>query len=276
VNPLRYRLALLAYPARYRTARGPELLATLADGDDDRGGASSREALALVYRGFLQRGRIALSGDGLLVVAATLVVIALFFGLTWAERVFLFRGGVAATLWTGPGTWPSVGLTVAAFTILAAGPGRAVDDARRRRIAACVAFFGALLIWSSPGSLLKHSLPSPHDLLETLKWIVPAVWANWEVTLPFAAATGAGTWLALLGLACLPRPARRPALAAGLFAAGAIAVGLTWARPDLPAEYGRSAFADLGAGIFVTTASMLLALVASRRRGSNQLDKAAD
>jgi hypothetical protein len=34
--PRRYRLALMAYPAGYRENRGPELVATLADGDERR------------------------------------------------------------------------------------------------------------------------------------------------------------------------------------------------------------------------------------------------
>jgi len=54
--PRRYRIALRAYPGRYRKGRGDELLSTLADGDDER-------------------GRIATSSDGLLVIAASLVLV---------------------------------------------------------------------------------------------------------------------------------------------------------------------------------------------------------
>ena len=73
--PRRYRIALRAYPGRYRKGRGDELLSTLADGDDERGRPSTREAVALGYRGLLQRGRIATSSDGLLVIAASLVLV---------------------------------------------------------------------------------------------------------------------------------------------------------------------------------------------------------
>ncbi len=47
-TPRRYRLALLAYPASYRADRGPELVATLAEGDEERGRPSVHESAALV------------------------------------------------------------------------------------------------------------------------------------------------------------------------------------------------------------------------------------
>jgi hypothetical protein len=261
----RYRVALWAYPARYRTGRGRELLSTLADGDDDRGRPSTREALALAYRGLLERGRIAASGDGLLMIAATLVLFAMFAGLTWAERVWVMGGGVAAIGGDGPGQWAGVALTICAFAILAARPFRAVDSPRRRRVAATIAFFAALLIWSAPGALFKYSIPDAGAAVEFLRWNVTGIYHNWNLTLPFAATASAGTWLALKALSRLSEPARRRALAAGLFAAGAVAVTLTWARPDTPAPYGRSAFADLGAAVFVTATGMLLAVAASLR-----------
>jgi hypothetical protein len=264
-TPRRYRFALSAYPARYRRSRGPELLATLADGDDERGGPSTREALALAYSGLLQRGRIAASADALLVIAATLVLFAMFAGLTWAERVWVMDGQVAAIGGDGPGQWAGVALTIVAFAILAAGPLHAVDDARRRRIAAALAFFTALLVWSAPASVFKYSIPSAGELVDFLRLNLAGLYSNRELTLPFAATASAGTWLALKALSKRSGAARRRALAAGLFAAGAVAIILTWARPDTPAPYGQSAFADLGAAVFVTAAGMLLALVASRR-----------
>jgi hypothetical protein len=266
--PRRYRLALGAYPARYRRSRGAELLATLADGDDERGGPSTREALALAYSGLLERSRIALSANGLLVIAATLVLFAMFAGLTWAERIWVMDGEVAAIGGDGPGQWAGVALTIGAFAILAAGPLHAVDDARRRRVAAVLAFFAALLIWPAPASVFKYSIPSAGELGEFLRWNIAGIYSNWELTLPFAAPASAGTWVVLKALSTLSEAARRRALAAGLFAAGAVAVALTWARPDTSAPYGQSAFADLGAAVFVTAAGMLLALVASRRRDS--------
>ena len=268
--PRRYRLALCAYPARYRTSRGAELLSTLADGDDDRGHASSREALALAYRGLLERGRIAVSADGLLVWAAALVLFAMFFGLTWAERVYLFRGEAAAMGTDGPGQWAAVALFVSAVTILAAGSFRAVESPRRRRIVAVIAFIVALIIWPAPGGVFKYSIPDAAELAEHLRFTFTGIYSNWALTLPFAATAAAGTWLALQLLSELPRSARRPALAAGLLATGAIAVILTWTRPDLVAPYGRDAFSDLGAAVFVTACGMLLALAAAARRGSTR------
>jgi hypothetical protein len=263
----RYRAALRAYPALYRKSRGRELLSTLADGDDERGRPSTREALALAYSGLVERGRIAASADGLLVIAATLVLFAMFAGLTWAERIWLLDGQVAAIGSEGPGPWVAVALTIPAFTILAAGPFHAVDSPRRRWIVAGSSFFAALLIWPAPGSLFKHSIPEVGEAVEFFRWTFAAIYSNRGLTLPYAAGASAGTWLALTVLSRLPRDARRRALAGGLVAAGAVAVTLTWARPDTPAPYGRSAFADLGAAVFVTAAGMLLALVASGRRG---------
>jgi hypothetical protein len=267
--PRRYRLALRAYPRGYRKSRGAELLATLADGDEDRGHASVREAAALAYRGMLERARIATSGEGLLVLAAGLVLFTMVFGLTWAERLYLFRGEVAAMGTDAPGTWSGAALLISAFTILAAGPLRALDSARRRN-AVVAAFFLALLVWPAPGSIFKYGIPNPVELAEFMRWNLSGIYSNWQVTVPFAAVTAAGTWLALRMLSRLRPAARGTALAAGLFAAGAVAVTLVATRPDLPAEYGRSAFADLGSAAFVTGLSMLLALVAASAKRSTE------
>ena len=264
--PRRYRVALAAYPARYRSERGQELLTTLADGDDDRGRPSTREAVALAYRGAQQRGRIALSGDGLLAIAAVLVLFTAFAGLTWAERLFLYRGEVAAIGTDGPGTWSGVALMIGAFTVLAAGPFDAVDDPRRRRIAAAAALLAVILLTISPGSAFKYSIPNFAELVEIFRWKFAAIYANrWDYTVPVAVPTAAGTWLGLRGLALVRPAARRRVLAAGLFTAGAVAVTLTWNRPDLVVPYGRDAFSDLGAAAFVTAASTLLALTATIR-----------
>jgi hypothetical protein len=114
-----------------------------------------------------------------------------------------------------------------------------------------------------------HSIPDAGELVEFLRWNFASIYSNWQVSLPFAGTTSAGTWLALRVLSSVRPAARRPASAAGLLAAGAVALTAVWTRPNLPADYGRSAFADLGAGAFVTALSMLVALAACGRRGSN-------
>jgi hypothetical protein len=274
-SPRRYRLAMWAYPAPYRRSRGEELLSTLADGDDERGRPSTQEATALAYRGLLERGRTAGSGDGLLVIAATLVLFAMFTGLTWAERIWVSNDGARAIGGDSPGQWAGAALTISTFTILAAGPFRAVDSPRRRRVAAAIAFVAALLVWSAPASVFKYSIPDAGELAEFLRVNLAGIYRNWHVTLPYAATAAAGTWLALTALSRLPASSRRRALAAGLVAAGAVAVTLTWARPDTPAPYGRSAFADLGAAVFVTAVGMLLALVATRRGNRTRTERAS-
>jgi hypothetical protein len=263
-------MALYAYPGAYRKGRGAELLSTLAEGDDERGRASTREALALTGSGLAARARIAGSGDGLLVIAAALVFTTALLGLTWAEHWYAYGGHVAAGTGTdGPGRLAGGALLVGAFTILAAGPFHAVDSARKRRIAAGFTFLAVLGLWASPLGAFKYSIPSVGEFVEYLWGNVAGIYANWLISLPFAAGVTAGTWLALTALARMRPAVRTRALAAGLAAACALAVALSWTRPDLPAEYGRSAFADLGAAAFVTGVAMLLAVAASARRVSD-------
>jgi hypothetical protein len=125
--PRRYRLAIRAYPAAYRMARGPELLATLTEGDQERGRPSLREAAALVHRGLAMRACMLTLPDWLLVAAAVLPLIALVGGFTWSERIFLFEGEAAAILTTGAGWW-SFALGLAAYVVLA---GRLRDQHER-------------------------------------------------------------------------------------------------------------------------------------------------
>lgn len=51
MTPCRYRVALWACPGTYRHERGSEILATLEDGDRDRGRPALREAAGLVLHG---------------------------------------------------------------------------------------------------------------------------------------------------------------------------------------------------------------------------------
>jgi hypothetical protein len=269
--PRRYRLALRAYPARYRTGRADELLSTLADGDDERGGASTREALALAYRGLLERGRIAISGDGLLAMAAGLIVVAMLFRLSWGDSVIRFDRG-SITGWNmGPGMWGEAALLASACTILAAGPGRAVDDGRRRKLAAWAVFFVALIAWGGPAGIFKYVLPGPGELAVYVWTNLTGIASEWQTSIPFAGATAAVTWLALTGISHLTAPARRIALAAGMASTGVLAIVLTLAQSGPPPIDGHEAITSLGTAPFVTGASILLALAASGRRTTRQL-----
>jgi hypothetical protein len=262
-------MALRAYPGRYRNDRGDELLSTLADGDDERGRASTREALALGYRGLLQRGRIASSSDGLLVIAAFLVLVVMLFNLSWGDSVTRLHPVIIVGWNLGPGAWVEAALLASACTVLAAGPGRAVNDPRRRRIATAAVFFLALIAWAGPGGIFKYALPGPGELADYLGNSVAGIVANWHATVPFAAATAAATWLALTALSRLRPAARRTALATLMAATGVLAIVLTvtQAGPQ-PIDghqpvTGREAANTLGAALFVTGASILLALAAS-------------
>ena len=83
---------------------------------------------------------------------------------------------------------------------------------------------------------------------------------NWTHTLPAAIAAVVGTWVALTALARLGHETRRRALGMILASLGALVVAQTVQRPDLPAEYGQSAFADLGAAAFIAALAIPLAL----------------
>ncbi len=262
-TPRRYRLALRAYPARYRKSRGAELLATLADGDDDRGHPSTREAAVLTYRGLLQRGRIAVSGESLLATAAGLVLVTMFFGLAWVERRAVFADGAVLATSDGLEEWPTAALLVSAFAVLAAGPFRALESRRRRLAAAAIALIAAPVLWFAPGAFLFEPAPSPAWVVESVLLRLEVVYLAWHVTLPFAAATAAGTWVALELLSRLAPAARRQILAAGIFAAGCVAVVTVLTRPDLSGEFVSSPSREVGAAAFVTGAGMLLALVAA-------------
>ena len=251
-TPRRYGAALRAYPARYRAGRGPELLATLADGDDDRGRPSTREAAALAYRGLAMRARLVTAPEGLLVAAAILVLVALTGGFVWAERVYLLHGQAAAFGTDGPGKWSTLALGVSAYLVLAP---------RRRAPAALLAFPLALAFTTQPGRLLYSGLP----VVEFFKWLPSTTFHSWELALE----TMIATWVALAGLGRLTPQARSRVLGGALAILGVIVVAQTYSRPDLPPEYGQSAFADLGPAAFITAAGLLLASAAlwrSRRQ----------
>lgn len=269
-GPLRYRLALRAYPGAYRRERGAELLATLADGDDDRGGRSAKEVAALVYRGLAMRTGDATSGGGLLVAAAVVLIVALVGGFTWAERPFLVHSatGVPATgtySTDGPELWLSIAIAVLALAVLTVGTDGAWDSPRRRRAAILLACPLALAVFTTPGQIVSVGLSGPSSIGQFLESLPAAVYANWTLTLPASVAAMIGLAVVFRVLDRL-RPSTRPrALAAALVLLSATAVVQVWNRPDLEAEYGRSAFADLGAGAFVGALGVVLAAIATWR-----------
>jgi hypothetical protein len=268
--PRLYRLALIAYPAAYRAERGPELAATLADGDDERGHPSLREAAALVGRGVSMRTRRLERADWLLAAAAALVLIALLGAFTWAERPFLFRGDVGGYLWEPPGVWLTLALGLAAYVPIAALFFGAADTPRRRRIAALLAAPFALLLFATPGRLFWAGFPGAEALLEHVRWTASAVYLNDTITIPTALAAVAATWISLRLIGWLAAEGRRRVLSIWLALAAAVAIGESWLRPDLGADvprpamegYAQSAFADLGFAALLAAFALALALAA--------------
>lgn len=266
--PRRYRLALLAYPRRYRKARERELLATLADGDDERGGPSSREAAALAYRGLAMRAGIAVSADGLVVIAAATVLLSLIGGFAWAERYLVPEGGAGVTVgfWGGPeNVWWGTALGVCAYVAIAAVAFGAAGSREARRRAAFVAVPVALAVFLTPGRLIDVGLSHPAALPDFAWVMAQSAFANWTTTLPMCVAAVASTWFSLGLLGGLSARARPPWLAVALAALTAWVVALTWHRPELEGEYTRSAFADLQTGVFIAGLGLLVALAALLR-----------
>ena len=256
-TPRRYRLALMAYPDAYREARGPELLATLAEGDEERGGPSMRESVALVGRGIAMRTRLLSLPDWLLVAAAALPLIAQLGGLTWVQRIF----DDSTILMTGPGWWPFA-TGVAGFVALAVLLFEAHENARRRRVTALMVIPLAFVLFAAPGNLLNVGLPSPGLVFEYMRLSVEGSVVNWTHTLPAIAAAVVATWLVLTALATLAPEARRRVLSLALAGLAAVAVASSLSRPELPADYAQSAFADLGGAALLVALSVPLAIAA--------------
>jgi hypothetical protein len=267
--PRRYRIALRTSPAAYRHERGPELLATLADGDDDRGGPSTREALAVAWHGLTRRACALTSPQGLLAVAAVLVTLPLIGAFGWAEHTFVSEDGSWAVFSVdAPGLWWQTTLATVAFVALAVGPGRVLERPRRRLACTLLAAPVALLVFATPARLFDAGLPDAAALAESLGWLATAPVGYWQLTLPAMLLAVFGTWFALLLLGRMTPPRRQRALAFALIAfAGAVVVD-AWQRPDIPVPYARSAFEDLQAGTFLVIAGLLLALASLLRRPS--------
>lgn len=266
----RYRAALLAYPTRYRRERAAELLATLADGDDDRGRPSTREAVALAYRGVAMRAHMTASPEGMTVAAAAVLLLAIVSGFGWAERVYLFRGEVAARGTDGPGLWWTLALAVATYVAIADGALGAADDPRRRRWAVWLALPLGLAVLSAPGAIVRWGITDPGGIAELVSWQAEALFHNRSLSVPMTLAAMAGTAVALPILGKLERPVRRTATGVALAGLGAVVVVRVWARPELPG-YAQSALADLRPAAFIAAAGTILALTALWRRGRGSL-----
>jgi hypothetical protein len=263
--PRRYRLGLLAYPRRYRAERARELLATLAEGDDERGGPSSREAAALAYRGLAMRAGVAVSAEGLLVIAAAIVLLSLIGGFAWAERYLVPDDGLGVVFgfWGGPeSVWWGAALGVCAYVAIAAIAFGAADSREARKLAALIAAPVALAVFLTPGRLIEVGLAHPAALPEFAWFMARSAVGNWTITLPICLGAAVGTWLALGVLGRFSTRARPPWLAATLAALTASVVAMTWDRPDFGGEYTRSAFADLQTGVFVAGLGLLVAIAA--------------
>ena len=272
--PGRYRIAMLAYPAGYRASRGPELAATLADGDDERGRPSTAEAASLAYRGLLLRLRAAGTPDGLLVAAAAVVLLAVLGGFTWAEREYLYRGDIGVIGTEGPsGRW-ALGLGLCAFLIVFARPLGIFERDRAERRTLLVAVLFTLAVVGAPGELVHWLVRDPLSLPVFLEWrgrILLEVRSTAELFAGSVVAVVIARWL----LVRRSSEARGWLLGGALIALSAVSIVQTWTRPDLELGprsategYAQSAFADLEAGVFITMAGLALAVAAwIRRRG---------
>ncbi len=288
-SPRRYRAALWAYPARYRTSRGPELLATLADGDDTRGHPSSREALALTYRGLAMRAGGLGSPAGLLTASAVAILLAVLGWFQWAEHVLALHGERAVILGDGPGWWLILALGLSAYLVVAIGPFRAANDPGRRRIAAGLALPFALAVFTSPGRIFQAGVPAWATVTEFATWSPQAVFHNWHMTLPGSLGAVLVTWVALAILGPMGPRARQRALAGALLLLGTVSIAQAWSRPDLPVVwqpqpwprdlvpvYSQSAFADLGTASFVAGLGLVLVVAALWRTRGQAPQPAAD
>ena len=207
-TPRLYRFALRAYPAAYRAERAPELMATLAEGDAERGGPSLREAASLVRRGIAFRVRPLGVPDWLLVARR-----GAGDGCS-RRRVHLGRArlpfprGGRRVLTDGPGPWSALALGIGAYVALAALLFGVLESPRRIRVTAALAAPVALAIFIAPGAIFGQVVPSPAELLDWFGWMAEAGFRNWTHTLPATIAAVVGTWVALNVLARLGHPRR--------------------------------------------------------------------
>jgi hypothetical protein len=272
--PLRYRAALRAYPAGYRATRGAELLATLAEGDDDRGRPSGREAAVLAGRGLMMRAGVAVAPQGLLAAAAALILAAAMAPASmWADDTVRLGPGALYFGWdAAPSVWWRLALCVSGLVVLAAGPARAVESPRRRTVAVLMALPLAVGVFGALGRIFAAGAPDVASIGDVLWWLGHVAVDEWALLASLSAAAVVVTWIALRLLARLSGPARRRVLAGALALPAAVTVMQAWSRPADPGrigiyegEYVEGQFAALGPGTFLALAGLIFALAASLR-----------
>jgi hypothetical protein len=266
-SPRRYRMALRACPAAYRRDRGLELLATLADGDDHRGRPSTREAIALAGYGLALRARAAASPEGLLAIAAALVIVPLVGAAGWAQHMFVADRGVSASFVVGaPGLLLQTALATVAFVALAAGPGKALERPGRRRACMPLGAAVALVVFAAPARTFHAGVPDGALVAESLRWLSTAPVDHWELAVPAVLLALLGTSLALPLLGRMTAPQRQRTLAVAFVALAGAVVADAWQRPDIAVPYAQSAFEDLQLGTFMVVLGLLLALASLVRQ----------
>ena len=251
--PRRYRLALRLYPGRWRREHGDDLLAILADGDDERGRPSTREAWALAGHGLLARGRIAPTAQQRLLVAAAvaLLLASVLPARYWAQRVL--DAGVSAGVPVVDGPPPAGRALLAAVAVVVLSA-----CVPRLSRSAPLAFVGCAAIELVIQAGVAWSRTPWHGLNVSLDMIAPAV----------GFALGAALAVAVVQR----RPPRQQRL---ICAAAAIAIvvptlvaattldgpGAGPTAPLMPWHLGPAGLLTLAAG-----AAALLALIAATMR----------
>ena len=137
----------------------------------------------------------------------------------------------------------------------------------------------ALAIFIQPGRIFYAGLPDAGAIAEFVTWAPAAVYANWQLDGARVYRIGARHRGRPSSAGGLRPTARRQALGVALVILSAVSVAQAWQRPDLPAEYARSAFADLGPATFMAAMGLILALAAmwgTRPRGGPTRDNGLD
>ncbi|WP_210495631.1 hypothetical protein [Patulibacter sp. SYSU D01012] len=219
--PWRYRAALRAYPAAFRRAHGRLLVGTLLDGDDARGRASTREAVALLGHGLALRLRPAHAEPVLALLGLLLVVAAVLPDGWWAHA-------------------PNAAMPTAMRTDAVFGPG---DPAR---LLLALSGLGGVAAWR-PGGAAVLALVLPYAARASAElgmgFGAAALLPVHVDELPALAAAAVGLAAGALVLGRLLRAARPAARSGTVAAAGLIAalVGLRAVVASVAASLDSSA-----------------------------------